>query len=199
MVELFADVEPVVRETQTLRVSGRIKEVAGLTLAAEGMRLPVGSLCEIQRSARGSVPAQVVGARDDCVVLVPLVEPSGIALLDDGRVIVGETSVDGGTEAALVTLSEGSASVLTRGLRSGYPFGIALSPDQSAVIISAVDKDSWNDAVYTVPVAGGAVTQVTEFEQQLSAAGLKESERVGTYAWASTSQNGGTVYTVVAR
>jgi hypothetical protein len=129
----------------------------------------------------------------------PLVQPSGIALLDDGRVIVGETSLDGGTEAALLTLSDGTASVLTRGLRSGYPFGIALTPDQSAVIVSAVDNDSWNDAVYTVPVTGGAVTRVISFEEQLSSAGLKEAASAGTYAWASTSQNGGTVYTVVAQ
>jgi hypothetical protein len=129
----------------------------------------------------------------------PLVEPSGIALLDDGRVIVGETSLDGGTEAALVMLDGGTASVVARELRSGYPFGIALTPDQSSVIVSAVDRDTWNDGVYTVPVAGGAVLQVAEFEEQMSSAGLKEAERAGTYAWASSSQNGGTVYTVVAK
>jgi hypothetical protein len=129
----------------------------------------------------------------------PLVEPSGIALLDDGRVIVGETSLEGGSEAALVMLDGGSASVVARRLRSGYPFGIALTPDQSSIIVSAVDRDTWNDGVYTVPVAGGAVTQVAEFEEQMSSAGLKEADRAGTYAWASSSQNGGTVYTVVAQ
>lgn len=154
-------------------------------------RNPENGVSGVYRAADGSVEVVYEGE--------PLVQPSGIALLDDGGVIVGETSLDGGTEAALVVLSDGSASVLTRGLRSGYPFGIALTPDQSAVIISAVDRDSWNDAVYTVPVAGGAVTQVTSFEEELSAAGLKEGQRAGTYAWASTSQNGGTVYTVVAR
>lgn len=154
------------------------------------------------RSPEGGAPGvfRLTGDRVEVVYEgEPLVEPSGIALLDDGRVIVGETSLDGGTEAALVMLDGGTASVVARELRSGYPFGVALTPDQASVIVSAVDRDTWNDGVYTVPVAGGAVVQVTEFEEQMSSAGLKEAESAGTYAWASSSQNGGTVYTVVAK
>lgn len=129
----------------------------------------------------------------------PLVEPSGIALLEDGRVIVGESSLNGGTEAALIALDGGSASLLVRGLRSSWPFGIALTPDESAVIVSAQDPHSYNDSVYTVPVAGGAPAKAAEFVEEMSSGGLKQGREAGTYAWASTSKDGGTVFTVVAR
>jgi hypothetical protein len=129
----------------------------------------------------------------------PLVEPSGIALLEDGGVIVGETSLNGGTEAALYVIEAGTASVLVRGLRSSWPFGIALTPDEAAVIVSAQDPHSYNDSVYTVPVAGGAPTKAAEFAEEMSSGGLKQGRDAGIYAWASTSKDGGTVFTVVAR
>lgn len=82
MVELFADHRALIEQTSCLRLTGRVSEVAGLTVVADGLVLPVGSLCEVSRQALDPLPAQVVGARNDRVVLMPLFEPVGIAVGD---------------------------------------------------------------------------------------------------------------------
>jgi flagellum-specific ATP synthase len=67
-------------DLDTLRCSGRIVQVIGLTVEAVGLSCQMGEVCEI-RSARMPEPilAEVVGFRDDRVLLMPLGEMHGIA------------------------------------------------------------------------------------------------------------------------
>ncbi|HEU5318977.1 MAG TPA: flagellar protein export ATPase FliI [Chloroflexota bacterium] len=67
-------------ELDPLRCSGRIVQVIGLTVEAVGLACQMGEVCEI-RSARmpEAILAEVVGFRDDRVLLMPLGEMHGIA------------------------------------------------------------------------------------------------------------------------
>lgn len=82
MVELFQQQRAMLDETSGVRLSGRITEVMGLTLVAEGLPLPVGSLCMVQPRGRESIPAQVVGARGDRTILMTLRDPIGVGVRD---------------------------------------------------------------------------------------------------------------------
>ena len=50
MPDLFQQQRRLVKQTQSLRVTGRVVEVTGLTVVAEGLAIPVGSLCRIDRA-----------------------------------------------------------------------------------------------------------------------------------------------------
>jgi flagellum-specific ATP synthase len=67
-------------DLDTLRCAGRVVQVIGLTLEAVGLQCQLGEICHIT-SSRGSeiITAEVVGFRDDRVLLMPLGEMTGIA------------------------------------------------------------------------------------------------------------------------
>ena len=85
MVELFAHQTELFDRTSTLRVTGRVVEVTGLTVLAEGLRLPVGSMCEIIRTHDESIAAQIVGVRGSHAVLMTLRDPKGVSQGDAVR------------------------------------------------------------------------------------------------------------------
>ena len=64
----------------TFRCTGRVVQVIGLTVEAEGLVCQVGEICEVHPT-RGGEPiiAEVVGFRGDRVVLMPLGEMTGIS------------------------------------------------------------------------------------------------------------------------
>ncbi len=85
MPELFTDQIAMLKQERFCVVTGRVIEVTGLVAMAEGLPLPVGSMCEIVRAQAEAAPAQIVGFRDDRAVLMPLVSPLGIARGDAVR------------------------------------------------------------------------------------------------------------------
>ncbi len=84
MADLFAGHRELIEQARTIRATGRVVEVTGLTVVAEGLALPVGSLCSIEPGRSGCEPiaAQVVGVRQDQAVLMPLHDPVGVAVRD---------------------------------------------------------------------------------------------------------------------
>ena len=69
-------------ELDPMRCSGRVVQVIGLTVEAVGLTCQLGEICHIlpQGASRAEpVMAEVVGFRDDRVVLMPLGEMAGIA------------------------------------------------------------------------------------------------------------------------
>jgi len=82
MPELLVNPAGIVDRARTLRVAGRVTEVAGLTVIAEGLPLPVGALCRIERRLDKPVEAQLVALRGDRQVLMTLREPLGISVGD---------------------------------------------------------------------------------------------------------------------
>jgi DNA-binding beta-propeller fold protein YncE len=138
----------------------------------------------------------------------PFVDPSGIALMKDGTVLVADTRLFDasgggmpviGSEAGIVRVKDGAASVFATGFATGYPAGIALSMDEANLIVSAEGADR-SDTVYVVDVANPAAEPLIvrdEFSRfQDSSAGLKRAHDSNIFIWASLSANGGTVYKI---
>jgi hypothetical protein len=138
----------------------------------------------------------------------PLVDPSGIAVFRDGRVLVADTRLlDGGalladvtaSEAGVVLIDGGRASVFATGFATGFPAGVALTLDESTLIISGQGPDR-SDTVYLVDVAAPReaprVVQDAFSSERDSSAGLKRAHDANTFIWSSLSFNGGTVFRI---
>ena len=67
-----------VRDTSVYRISGRIVQVVGLTIEAAGLDSQIGEICEIKTSGRTPLLAEVVGFKEERVLLMPLGEMQGI-------------------------------------------------------------------------------------------------------------------------
>jgi hypothetical protein len=139
----------------------------------------------------------------------PLVDPSGIAVRNDGSVLVSDTRLSEselpgttktvGSEAGVVLIKDGQASIFATGFATGFPAGIALTTDEKSLIISGEGPDR-SDTVYIVDVANPQAppTVVTDkfSAYQDSSAGLKRAHDSNTFIWASLAANKGTIYRI---
>jgi flagellum-specific ATP synthase len=73
----FSDARLRLERSRRYREFGRVAEVVGLVIESDGPMARVGDLCHVQ-SSEGWIPAEVVGFRDERVLLMPLGELSGI-------------------------------------------------------------------------------------------------------------------------
>jgi flagellum-specific ATP synthase len=68
-----------VRRCQPLKAEGSVTEVVGLTIEVRGIRAQIGELCYLLPQGRPErVPAEVVGFRQDCALVMPLGDLEGI-------------------------------------------------------------------------------------------------------------------------
>jgi DNA-binding beta-propeller fold protein YncE len=128
----------------------------------------------------------------------PFVDPSGVAVTQSGDVYVVDTVASGSSLASVIAVHGGKASVFVPDLGVGYPAGCALVQDESALLVSGIDKTTRTDVVYRISPLG-ASPQVTSFNKTIGsyyeAAGLHRALGADVYAWADSSANGsGTVY-----
>jgi len=80
----LADLESATAEALPLETQGRLVRVTGLVLEAAGIRVPVGSVCEIHQDGRGGdasppVIAEVVGFSGDRAYLMPTGDVHGLS------------------------------------------------------------------------------------------------------------------------
>ena len=78
----LTDLQDFAAAPQPLQMQGTLTRVAGLVLEAMGVRLPVGSVCEVQTSGAGGMPpvfAEVVGFSGDRAYLMPTGEVHGLS------------------------------------------------------------------------------------------------------------------------
>jgi len=137
----------------------------------------------------------------------PLVDPSGIAVFSDGRVLVADTSLADAEDSELasrsgvVLIEDGEASVFASGYETGYPAGIALTADDRTLIVSGQGPDSSN-LVFLFSTADPAepVYVETAFaDEHWSSAGLHRAHGENRFAWCDRNASGGTVYAITAR
>src|SRR5512143_2666114 len=62
----------------TIRLSGRVVQVVGLTIEATGLDCEIGEVCEIQANGSKPLISEVVGFREQRTLLMPLGEMQGI-------------------------------------------------------------------------------------------------------------------------
>ena len=77
---MFRELIPVVREAETVGRTGKVESVVGLSIAASGGRAALGDICRIYNGeSGGQVPAEVVGLKQDHILLMPYGSMSGIS------------------------------------------------------------------------------------------------------------------------
>jgi hypothetical protein len=114
-------------------------------------------------------------------------DPSGIAIRSANEIYVA----DGGNGSArVVRVAGGTATVVLGDLAVGYPAGLALSPDQSSLYVSALDPLAGGDTVLRLDLASSQVDSTSAgIEQYVDAAGLHRAANAPVYAWADTTAN----------
>ena len=73
----WKDYFDAIAASQSISVQGRVEKVVGLVVEGHGPRMSVGSICSICNGDH-EVPAEVVGFRDNKIVLMPFGEMRGI-------------------------------------------------------------------------------------------------------------------------
>ncbi|MCM0650448.1 flagellar protein export ATPase FliI [Clostridium swellfunianum] len=79
---LSLDFEKIKRKVETadyVYIEGKVKKVIGLTVEVEGVRAFVGEVCTIYNEKNLPITCEVVGFKEDNVILMPLGELVGIA------------------------------------------------------------------------------------------------------------------------
>jgi len=75
----LADMQNFAAEPLPLETQGLLVRVTGLVLEAAGIRVPVGSVCDVRMSGQPTLQAEVVGFSADCAYLMPTGEVHGLA------------------------------------------------------------------------------------------------------------------------
>jgi flagellum-specific ATP synthase len=75
----FKELRRKVEKVQTIYSEGVVKKVIGLTVEVQGIKAFVGELCVIYNQSGRKINCEVVGFRDDFVILMPLGQLTGIS------------------------------------------------------------------------------------------------------------------------
>lgn len=78
-MSVLAEQIETARRVDTLGVEGRVLSAAGLTIQAQGLPVPVGSMCAIETGADRSIRAEVIGFQKGVTLLMPLEATDGLS------------------------------------------------------------------------------------------------------------------------
>ena len=77
---MFEDKIQQVRKAETISYTGKIENIVGMSIEASGGRAAVGDICQIYNGeSGGQVLAEVVGFKNDRMLLMPYSDMSGIS------------------------------------------------------------------------------------------------------------------------
>jgi flagellum-specific ATP synthase len=106
-----------------MTVTGRVSEVTGLTVLADGLPVPVGAIACIEPYGRLPIEVQVVGFRSTTAVLMPLREPRGVSDGDPVTSTAAMQTVPVGRQM-LGSVIDGMGRVLAREGEDDGPFTV---------------------------------------------------------------------------
>jgi flagellum-specific ATP synthase len=78
MMSLLAEQMETARTVPTLGLRGRVLSATGLTIQVVGVPAAIGSMCEILTGPGRSIPAEVIGFRQNATLLMPLHDAQGV-------------------------------------------------------------------------------------------------------------------------
>ena len=77
---MFREMIPLVRSAETMSRTGKIENIVGMSIEASGGRAAIGDICRIySNESGGQIPAEVVGFKNDHILLMPYANMSGIS------------------------------------------------------------------------------------------------------------------------
>lgn len=77
---MFRELIPQIQNAETVSRTGKVESVVGLSIMATGGRAAVGDICRIYSGeSGGQIPAEVVGLKNDHIMLMPYASMSGIS------------------------------------------------------------------------------------------------------------------------
>jgi hypothetical protein len=125
----------------------------------------------------------------------PFVELSGIDVNASGTAYVADT------EGTVYEVTGTMANELLTKLKFGYPAGIALSQNEQALLISALDRVTWKDVVIRLDLTTGSTTAYNMgIADGVEGAGLHREKGGSRFSWCDSGIGGnGRVYVVETR
>lgn len=144
------------------------------------------------------VPADDSGPVVTIAKGAPLHDPSGVAVSANGDVYACDTVQDSDALGSIVAIKGGAASTIASGVRAGFPCGVALTADESTLLVSALDPDKHTDTVIIVDLSTNGLSYFAEgIDEYVESAGLHRAKQGGnTFAWADSTAGGGKVFRV---
>lgn len=115
---------------------------------------------------------------------VPLTAPDGVAVGTEAIYIVGA----GQNGGSLYRLAEGAASQMVEGLRLGTPAGIALTLDQSTLLISSLSADQHSEVVLVNLEDASTSTFNEGIAENTSSGGVHRAKDVDVFVWAGSGK-----------
>lgn len=134
----------------------------------------------------------------------PLIQdPSGIVVATDGTIYFADTIAGMDASTTIYVLNTAGLKSFVTGLRVGYPAGIALTLDESQLLVSGLDPVTGTDAVYIYDVVDPTIVGTLAFPPEIAfgtftePAGLHRARNRETFAWADSRAGGtGTVFVI---
>jgi len=125
-------------------------------------------------------------------------DPSGVAVASTGEAYVVDTgSAQDGAASVFKVTADGTVSQFATGFSVGFPAGLAITKDNSTLLVSGIDASKGSDVVIGVSLADATSRKTFSdtINQFSEAAGLHRARNAEVYAWAdSQAQSTGTVY-----
>lgn len=78
MKEIFGKIDSQIQNGALWKMRGRVDKVVGLTIESIGPNAPLGEMCELD-SENGKVLAEIVGFKENKVILMPLSDTEGLS------------------------------------------------------------------------------------------------------------------------
>ena len=128
---------------QPIALNGRIVKIAGIVVEANGPGVPVGSHCAIRNPSGPDIPAEVVGFRDNRVMIMPFGEMRGIRP-GTGVVAVSRSPEVAVGPAFLGRVLDGLGGPLdgktaVRGVKMYPVYGNVVNPMEREIIRDVID------------------------------------------------------------
>lgn len=136
-----------------------------------------------------SIPAEG-GERTVLAKGAPLGNPDSVAVAQDGRVFVTDRPLAGGEDNVYRLDEDGPTALLESPIVLGTPAGVAISEDESMLLVSSKNPSEGTAQVLLLDLESGETGVVDKVVgENRSAGGLHRAHHANVFAWADVTRN----------